>query len=219
MATEEDVKQRQIIESRARNISHNVRCTECGSQSIEDSQADIAILLRKLIRDEIKSGKSDKEIYKKLQADYGETILYTPKFDLQTAAIWLSPVIVGGVAAGVWAYQKHRQRTNVHIMALNLVRGVPLTPREKETMLDVLTPPPPANKCFTLPLALAASIDELDAPADVLAAPHYDGEWKHGSGVATRAHGGSGTAVAASFSHHGRRGMIHGRNPASPCAT
>lgn len=146
MATEEDVKQRQIIESRARNISHNVRCTECGSQSIEDSQADIAILLRKLIRDEIKSGKSDKEIYKKLQADYGETILYTPKFDLQTAAIWLSPVIVGGVAAGVWAYQKHRQRTNVHIMALNLVRGVPLTPREKETMLDVLTPPPPANK-------------------------------------------------------------------------
>jgi cytochrome c-type biogenesis protein CcmH len=49
MATEEDVKQRQIIETRARNISHNVRCTECGSQSIEDSQADVAILLRKVL--------------------------------------------------------------------------------------------------------------------------------------------------------------------------
>ncbi|KAF0933721.1 hypothetical protein E2562_019199 [Oryza meyeriana var. granulata] len=159
MATEEDVKQRQIIESRARNISHNVRCTECGSQSIEDSQADVAILLRKLIRDEIKSGKTDKEIYKKLEDEFGETVLYAPKFDLQTAAIWLSPeavsrpdlvnseqVIVGGVAAGIWAYQKHRQRTNVHIMALNLVRGVPLTPREKETMVDILTPPPPAKK-------------------------------------------------------------------------
>lgn len=55
-------------------------------------------------------------------------------------------VIVGGTAAGIWAYQKHRQRTNVHIMALNLVRGVPLTPREKETMLDILTPPPPPRK-------------------------------------------------------------------------
>ena len=55
-------------------------------------------------------------------------------------------VIVGGIAAGIWAYQKHRQRTNVHIMALNLVRGVPLTPREKETMLDILTPPPPPRK-------------------------------------------------------------------------
>ncbi|KAJ1388578.1 hypothetical protein SESBI_38994 [Sesbania bispinosa] len=27
-------------------------------------------------------------------------------------------------------------------MALNLVRGFPLTPKEKETMLDILTPPP-----------------------------------------------------------------------------
>nr|CAB3499392.1 unnamed protein product [Digitaria exilis] len=80
MATEEDVKQRQIIESRARNISHNVRCTECG--------------------------KSDKEIYKKLEDEYGETVLYAPKFDLQTAGIWLSPVIVGGVAAGIWALPK-----------------------------------------------------------------------------------------------------------------
>jgi cytochrome c-type biogenesis protein CcmH/NrfF len=48
MASEEDVKQRQIVEDRARNISHNVRCTECGSQSIEDSQADVAVLLRRV---------------------------------------------------------------------------------------------------------------------------------------------------------------------------
>ena len=45
-----------------------------------------------LIRDEIKAGKSDKEIYKKLEDEYGETVLYAPKFDLQTAGIWLSPV-------------------------------------------------------------------------------------------------------------------------------
>lgn len=49
-------------------------------------------LLLQLIRDEIRSGKSDKEIYKKLEAEYGETVLYAPKFDLQTAALWLSPV-------------------------------------------------------------------------------------------------------------------------------
>lgn len=137
------VKKTQLVEARARNISHNVRCIECGSQSIEDSQADIAILLRKLIRDEIRSGKSDKEIFKKLENDYGETILYTPKFDLQTAALWLSPVLVAGAAAGVWAYSKYKQKSNVHIMALNIVRGVPLTPREKQTMLDLLSPPPP----------------------------------------------------------------------------
>ncbi|KAF3333122.1 Cytochrome c-type biogenesis CcmH-like mitochondrial protein [Carex littledalei] len=146
MATDDESKKAQIVEARARNISHNVRCTECGSQSIEDSNADVAVLLRKLIRDEISSGKTDKDIYKKLEEEFGETVLYAPKFDLQTAALWLSPVIVAGAAAGVWAYQRHRQKTNVHIMALNLVRGVPLTQKEKETMLDLLTPPPPPRR-------------------------------------------------------------------------
>ncbi|XP_044491513.1 cytochrome c-type biogenesis CcmH-like mitochondrial protein isoform X2 [Mangifera indica] len=96
-----------------------------------------------LIRDEIQVGKTDKEVYKKLEDDYGETVLYTPKFDLQTAALWLSPLLVAGAAAGIWAYNKHKQKTNMRIMALNLVRGVPLTAKEKETMLDLLTPPPP----------------------------------------------------------------------------
>lgn len=143
MADEEElVKKERVVEARARNISHNVRCTECGSQSIEESQADIAILLRKLIRDEIWSGKTDKEIFKKLEEDYGETVLYTPKFDMQTAALWLSPLLVAGAAGGIWAYRRYRQKTNVHIMALNLVRGIPLTTKEKETMLEILTPPP-----------------------------------------------------------------------------
>ncbi|KAI8544460.1 hypothetical protein RHMOL_Rhmol08G0298600 [Rhododendron molle] len=115
------------------------------SPLIEDSQADVAILLRKLIRDEIRAGKSDKNIYKKLEDNFGETVLYAPKFDLQTAALWLSlprrSLLVAGAAGGIWAYNKHRQNTNVHIMALNLVRGVPLTPKEKQTMLNLLTPP------------------------------------------------------------------------------
>ncbi|RWR82886.1 cytochrome c-type biogenesis CcmH-like mitochondrial protein [Cinnamomum micranthum f. kanehirae] len=143
---EEAVKKAQTLEARARSISQNVRCTECGSQSIEDSQADVAILLRKLIRDEVRAGKTDKEIFKKLEDDFGETVLYVPRFDMQTAAIWLSPFMIAGAAAGMWAYQKHRHKNNVHIMALNLLRGVALTPRERETMLDILTPPPPQRR-------------------------------------------------------------------------
>ena len=54
-----------------------------------------------LIRDEVRSGKNDKEIYKKLQEDFGESVLYTPKFDMQTAALWLSPV---SLSAHIHAY-------------------------------------------------------------------------------------------------------------------
>lgn len=52
----------------------------------------LIICILQLIREEVGSGKTDKEIYKKLEEDFGETVLYTPHFDLQTAALWLSPV-------------------------------------------------------------------------------------------------------------------------------
>ena len=45
-----------------------------------------------MIRDEIGAGKTDKEIYSKLEDEFGETVLYAPKFDTQTAALWLTPV-------------------------------------------------------------------------------------------------------------------------------
>ena len=49
MTSEDDtVTKVRIEDARARNISHNLRCTECGNQSIEESQADVAILLRKV---------------------------------------------------------------------------------------------------------------------------------------------------------------------------
>ncbi|KAK1285153.1 hypothetical protein QJS10_CPB20g00670 [Acorus calamus] len=146
MVSDEELKKAQTVEARAKGISHNVRCTECGSQSIEDSQADIAILLRKLIRDEIRAGKSDKDIYKKLEEDYGETVLYAPHFDWQTAGLWLAPFAVMGATAGVGAYQRHRQKSNVHLMVLNLVRDIPFTPMERQTMVELLTPPPPPRK-------------------------------------------------------------------------
>lgn len=63
------------------------------------------------------------------------------KFVLIPEICSLKQLLIAGSAAGVWAYNRHKQKTNVHIMALNLVRGVPLTPKEKETMLDILTPP------------------------------------------------------------------------------
>ncbi|PON31804.1 CcmH/CycL/Ccl2/NrfF family [Parasponia andersonii] len=138
----------QLVEARARNISHNVRCTECGSQSIEDSQADIAILLRKLIREEIRSGKTDKEIFKKLEDDFGDAVLYEPNldgFDFKTTVIFLSPALLFGAGVAIWTYQWYREKTNVHIMALNLIRSVPLTPNEKQTMLTLITPKKPKN--------------------------------------------------------------------------
>lgn len=69
--------------------------------SFEVSFVVILTLIRtfdifQLIRDEIGAGKTDKEIYSKLEDEFGETVLYAPKFDMQTAALWLTPVSSSG---------------------------------------------------------------------------------------------------------------------------
>ena len=79
-------------ELRARNISKNIRCLVCQNQSIDDSLAPLAKDLRVLIRNKIKDGKSDSEIYKFLTDRYGDFILLKPQFNLTTAALWLLPL-------------------------------------------------------------------------------------------------------------------------------
>ena len=79
-------------ELRARNISKNIRCMVCQNQSIDDSNAPLAKDLRVLIRNKIKEGKSDKEIYKFLTDRYGDYILLKPPIKLSTLILWFSPL-------------------------------------------------------------------------------------------------------------------------------
>jgi len=80
-------------EKRARNISKNIRCMVCQNQSIDESSAPLAKDLRILIRQKIKSGKKDDEIYKFLTDRYGDFILLKPPFKSNTLALWLLPFI------------------------------------------------------------------------------------------------------------------------------
>ena len=80
-------------EERARNISKNIRCLVCQNQSIDESSAPLAKDLRILIRDKIKNGKKDDEIYKFLTDRYGDFILLKPPFKSNTLALWLLPFI------------------------------------------------------------------------------------------------------------------------------
>ena len=80
-------------EIRARNISKNVRCMICQNQSIDESNAPLAKDLRVLIRNEIKKGKSDDEIYFFLTERYGDFILLKPPLKFNTLALWFLPFI------------------------------------------------------------------------------------------------------------------------------
>ena len=89
----EEILQNPQQEIRARNISKNIRCLVCQNQSIDESSAELAKDLRKLIRVKVLENKTDNEIYKFLTDRYGDFILLKPPFKLSTLALWFLPFI------------------------------------------------------------------------------------------------------------------------------
>ena len=96
-------------EFRARNISKNIRCMICQNQSIDESNAPLAKDLRILIRNKIKDGKKDEEIYKFLTDRYGDFILLKPPFKLNTLALWLLPFVF--VLIGIFIVFFHNKKS------------------------------------------------------------------------------------------------------------
>lgn len=87
-------------ESRARVLFKEVRCLVCQNESIDDSEAQLAGDLRRIVREQVKAGRSDGEIRAFLVQRYGEFVLLKPRFSAGNAALWLAPVgvlLVGGV--------------------------------------------------------------------------------------------------------------------------
>ena len=104
-----EILENQKQEFRARNISKNIRCMVCQNQSIDESKAPLAKDLRILIRNKIKDGKKDEEIYKFLTDRYGDFILLKPSFKLNTLALWLLPFIF--VLIGIFIVFSHNKKS------------------------------------------------------------------------------------------------------------
>ena len=107
----DEMLKNQEQELRARNISKNIRCMVCQNQSIDESNATLAKELRVVIREKIKDGKNNEEIYKFLTDRYGDFILLKPPFKLSTLALWLLPFIffVIGILIVLFYNKKSKQ--------------------------------------------------------------------------------------------------------------
>jgi len=81
------------------NIYKNIRCLVCQGQSLNDSNSDFAIDLKKVIKKKIINKKSDKEIYNYLTERYGDWILFDPPLKKNTLLLWALPLItlIGGI--------------------------------------------------------------------------------------------------------------------------
>lgn len=88
------------VEQRLYKLGQELRCLVCQNETLADSRADLAEDLRREIREQIKAGKSDKEIIEFLTARYGQFILYRPRVTPTTYLLWFGPFVL--LLGGLW---------------------------------------------------------------------------------------------------------------------
>ena len=96
-------------EARAEQVGSQLRCLVCQNESIEDSGADLARDLRKIVRQRVAAGDSDAQIVAWMTARYGDFVRLRPPFRPLTWLLWGSPVLALLVgAAAVWFSRRTR---------------------------------------------------------------------------------------------------------------
>ena len=88
-------------EAAAREIFRDVRCLVCQNESIDDSEAELAQDLRRIIREQVSAGRSSIQIKQFLTDRYGEFVLLTPTFSLGNLALWSAPFLVVLLGGGL----------------------------------------------------------------------------------------------------------------------
>jgi len=105
-------------EARARELSRELRCLVCQNQSIEDSNAPLARDLRRIVRERVVAGDTDKAVLDYLVQRYGEWVLLKPRFNAQTLLLWLGPVLLLMLGGGiVFALYRRQAKAPVVVAA------------------------------------------------------------------------------------------------------
>ena len=126
------------LESRAREISAQMRCLVCQNQSIEDSEAGLAQDLRLEVRRLLLKGQSDTEIITAIQQKYGDYVLLNPPMKAETLLLWLSPVLIVLIGAAV-LWQHFRISKVSTVTASSRVEIAEAAPLKGKSILLMLT--------------------------------------------------------------------------------
>ena len=82
------------IDERVKNLTLELRCMTCQNQSIYDSDAEFSNDIKKIVKQKLLDGESEREIKKFLVERYGEYILFRPLMNYNTVFLWSFPFIL-----------------------------------------------------------------------------------------------------------------------------
>jgi len=99
-----------VLEARVMAISEELRCLVCQNETIAASHADLAVDLRKQVRQQLQQGRSEAQIKNYMVERYGEFVLYRPRWQASTWLLWGGPFVLLGVGAFALARNIRQRR-------------------------------------------------------------------------------------------------------------
>ncbi|MBS0462914.1 MAG: cytochrome c-type biogenesis protein CcmH [Proteobacteria bacterium] len=121
-------------EARFHALTVSLRCVMCQNESLADSQAMIARDLRRQILELMRQGQSDAQIRQFLVARYGQFVLYQPRVEPATWALWFGPplLLLGGCFALVMVVRKRAARARMQATANTATNADAAPPESSE---------------------------------------------------------------------------------------
>ncbi len=95
-------------EESARAVIASLHCPTCQGQPLAQSEAPLAVSLRRLVREKIAAGERPEDIIRFATERYGQVILTRPPLASAALPLWLAPfvfVLLAAAGAGVFIYR------------------------------------------------------------------------------------------------------------------
>lgn len=100
------------LDTRVHALSAQLRCLVCQNQTLADSNADLAVDLRRQIREQLRGGASEADVKDYLVQRYGDFVLYRPPVKPLTYLLWFGPaLLLMAVVFGIVSSRKHQKAT------------------------------------------------------------------------------------------------------------
>ncbi|WP_224078759.1 cytochrome c-type biogenesis protein [Cupriavidus laharis] len=120
------------LDARVHTLSEQLRCLVCQNQTLADSNADLAVDLRRQIREQLRQGASDEAVKQYLVQRYGDFVLYKPPLKPLTWLLWFGPLLLLiAVLAGLSRARSRRAAP-----------AAPLDDAERRRLAELLDEPP-----------------------------------------------------------------------------
>ncbi len=122
------------LETRARDISKELRCPVCQGETIDESNAPISRDLRLYVRERLVAGDSDAQVLDAVTDRFGEFVLFAPRATGGNLFLYLAGPLMALLAALLgWRFLLSRRPANAAPEP-----EIPLSPEEQARLNEIM---------------------------------------------------------------------------------